>query len=311
MRDAADGCRDPGTHAHPLRPVRRRRPRVRRRLRRRRHQGRGRPRRRHVGRRTTTPAVRRGRGDRRARAARPDPRRTRRVLPRDRRGVAMPRRSTCAQALRDSRGRRARLLPAGRVRRRPRSTTRRPRSTPASPSSTPSRCSSRATPSWAAKFRAAGVPDRRRRHQEPARRDHHPPRARPAVRGARPRARPHLPAQRRRQHGLQEHARALAGSSRRRSRRPSRSRATSRRARPAAMCTSARATTCRGSSDRKFAFVRLEGHGFGNAPTSLEYKLEVWDSPNSAGVVIDAIRLRRSRSTPGSAGRSRRHPPTS
>ena len=43
--------------------------------------------------------------------------------------------------------------------------------------------------------------------------------------------------------------------------------------------------------DRKLAFVRLEGHGFGNAPTSLEYKLEVWDSPNSAGVVIDAIRL--------------------
>jgi myo-inositol-1-phosphate synthase len=43
--------------------------------------------------------------------------------------------------------------------------------------------------------------------------------------------------------------------------------------------------------DRKFAYVRLEGHGFGNAPTSLEYKLEVWDSPNSAGVVIDAIRL--------------------
>ncbi|WP_394770606.1 inositol-3-phosphate synthase [Lacisediminihabitans sp.] len=42
--------------------------------------------------------------------------------------------------------------------------------------------------------------------------------------------------------------------------------------------------------DRKLAFVRLEGHGFGNAPTTLEYKLEVWDSPNSAGVVIDAIR---------------------
>lgn len=43
--------------------------------------------------------------------------------------------------------------------------------------------------------------------------------------------------------------------------------------------------------DRKFAYVRIEGHGFGNAPTSLEYKLEVWDSPNSAGVVIDAIRV--------------------
>lgn len=44
-------------------------------------------------------------------------------------------------------------------------------------------------------------------------------------------------------------------------------------------------------TDRKFAYVRMEGHGFGNAPTSLEYKLEVWDSPNSAGVVIDAIRV--------------------
>lgn len=43
--------------------------------------------------------------------------------------------------------------------------------------------------------------------------------------------------------------------------------------------------------DRKLAFVRLEGRGFGDAPTSLEYKLEVWDSPNSAGVVIDAIRV--------------------
>lgn len=42
--------------------------------------------------------------------------------------------------------------------------------------------------------------------------------------------------------------------------------------------------------DRKFAYVRLEGHGFGNSPISLEYKLEVWDSPNSAGIVIDAIR---------------------
>lgn len=42
--------------------------------------------------------------------------------------------------------------------------------------------------------------------------------------------------------------------------------------------------------DRKFAFVRLEGTTFGDVPLSLEYKLEVWDSPNSAGVVIDAIR---------------------
>ncbi|MFZ2625266.1 MAG: inositol-3-phosphate synthase [Propionibacterium sp.] len=42
--------------------------------------------------------------------------------------------------------------------------------------------------------------------------------------------------------------------------------------------------------DRKFAFVRLEGRNFGDVPVSIEYKLEVWDSPNSAGVVIDAIR---------------------
>ena len=54
--------------------------------------------------------------------------------------------------------------------------------------------------------------------------------------------------------------------------------------------------------DRKFAYVRLEGHGFGNAPTSLEYKLEVWDSPNSAGVVIDAIRAAATALDAGIAG---------
>ncbi|HEY4270298.1 MAG TPA: inositol-3-phosphate synthase [Galbitalea sp.] len=54
--------------------------------------------------------------------------------------------------------------------------------------------------------------------------------------------------------------------------------------------------------DRKIAFVRLEGHGFGNAPTSLEYKLEVWDSPNSAGVVIDAIRAAGMALAAGDAG---------
>jgi myo-inositol-1-phosphate synthase len=43
-------------------------------------------------------------------------------------------------------------------------------------------------------------------------------------------------------------------------------------------------------ADRKFAFIRMEGTSFGNVPLSCELKLEVWDSPNSAGVVIDAIR---------------------
>jgi len=42
--------------------------------------------------------------------------------------------------------------------------------------------------------------------------------------------------------------------------------------------------------DRKWAYVRIEGRAFGNVPLNLEYKLEVWDSPNSAGIIIDAIR---------------------
>ncbi|MFV0633032.1 inositol-3-phosphate synthase [Demequina sp.] len=42
--------------------------------------------------------------------------------------------------------------------------------------------------------------------------------------------------------------------------------------------------------DRKWAYVRLEGRAFGEVPLNLEYKLEVWDSPNSAGIIIDAIR---------------------
>ena len=43
-------------------------------------------------------------------------------------------------------------------------------------------------------------------------------------------------------------------------------------------------------TDRKWAHIRLEGTGFGNTPLNAELKLEVWDSPNSAGVVIDALR---------------------
>ena len=43
-------------------------------------------------------------------------------------------------------------------------------------------------------------------------------------------------------------------------------------------------------ADRKWAYIRMEGTTFGNAPLNVELKLEVWDSPNSAGVVIDAVR---------------------
>src|ERR687888_254880 len=46
-------------------------------------------------------------------------------------------------------------------------------------------------------------------------------------------------------------------------------------------------------TDRKWAHIRLEGRSFGDVPLNLELKLEVWDSPNSAGVVIDAVRCAR------------------
>jgi len=43
-------------------------------------------------------------------------------------------------------------------------------------------------------------------------------------------------------------------------------------------------------ADRKFCYIKMEGRTFGDVPLNLEAKMEVWDSPNSAGVVIDAIR---------------------
>ena len=43
-------------------------------------------------------------------------------------------------------------------------------------------------------------------------------------------------------------------------------------------------------TDRKWAHIRVEGQAFGDVPLNVELKLEVWDSPNSAGIVIDAVR---------------------
>jgi myo-inositol-1-phosphate synthase len=54
--------------------------------------------------------------------------------------------------------------------------------------------------------------------------------------------------------------------------------------------------------DRKFAFVKIEGRGFGDVPINIEYKLEVWDSPNSAGTMIDAIRAAKVAKDAGIAG---------
>ncbi|GGP96563.1 myo-inositol-1-phosphate synthase [Streptosporangium pseudovulgare] len=54
--------------------------------------------------------------------------------------------------------------------------------------------------------------------------------------------------------------------------------------------------------DRKWAYVRLEGRSFGDTPLNLEYKLEVWDSPNSAGIIIDAVRAAKIAMDRGIAG---------
>lgn len=55
-------------------------------------------------------------------------------------------------------------------------------------------------------------------------------------------------------------------------------------------------------TDRKWAHIRLEGRSFGNVPLNIELKLEVWDSPNSAGVVVDAVRCAKIALNRGMAG---------
>jgi myo-inositol-1-phosphate synthase len=55
-------------------------------------------------------------------------------------------------------------------------------------------------------------------------------------------------------------------------------------------------------TDRKWAYIRMEGRSFGDVPLNLELKLEVWDSPNSAGIVIDAVRLAKLALNNGLAG---------
>ena len=55
-------------------------------------------------------------------------------------------------------------------------------------------------------------------------------------------------------------------------------------------------------TDRKWAYIRMEGSSFGDVPLNVELKLEVWDSPNSAGIVIDAVRLSKLALNNGVAG---------
>ena len=58
--------------------------------------------------------------------------------------------------------------------------------------------------------------------------------------------------------------------------------------------------------DRKWCHIRMEGTTFGDVPLNLELKLEVWDSPNSAGVVIDAVRCAKLGARPRAQGRADR-----
>jgi len=55
-------------------------------------------------------------------------------------------------------------------------------------------------------------------------------------------------------------------------------------------------------TDRKWAYIRMEGSSFGDVPLNVELKLEVWDSPNSAGIVIDAVRMAKLALNNGVAG---------
>ncbi len=145
-------------------------------------------------------------------------------------------------------------------------------------------------PYWQRRFEEKGLPIVGDDVKSPGGRHHRSPRPHAPLHGARRAARAHEPAQLRRQHRLLQHARARAAhveEDLEDGLRALAARATSWRP---TTCTSAPATTCRGSKDRKWAHIRLEGRGFGDQPINVELKLEVWDSPNSAGVVIDAIR---------------------
>ena len=202
-----------------------------------------------------------------------------------------------AQALRDAQRRRARELPARSAPRTRSATTRRPASTPASASSTPSRCSSPATPCG------------RRSSPTPASRSSA---TTSRARSAPPSCTASSPAS----------SRTAAWRSTARTSSTSAATWTSR------TCSSASASSRRRSrktqsvtsqidqgiaaenvhigpsdhvpwlDDRKWAYIRLEGRNFGDVPLNVELKLEVWDSPNSAGVIIDAVRCCQGRARP-------------
>ena len=207
-RDAQPGEEVPGLMHVVLGRLPRGRPRARGRLRRRRRQGRHRPRQGHLRRPEQHRALRRGRRARGLGPAGPDLRRPGQVLPPGGRGV--PGRAG-RRGRRPARGpgRRAGRLPPGRLRAGPAPLR---RGVPGGQGGLRQRHPGvhRLGPGLGPSLPRGRRPHRRRRHQEPGRLDHRPPGAHPPLRGPGPGPGPHLPAQRRRQHGLQEHARARA-----------------------------------------------------------------------------------------------------
>ena len=220
--------------------------------------------------------------------ARPDPRRLRRVLPPGRRGE--PRRAGRRRpgAARHQ-GRRARVLPARSAPRTPSATTPRPASTPAWPSSTPSRCSSPPTPSGPRSSAAAGLPivGDDIKSQVGATIVHRTLARLFEDRGT-----------------TIDHTYQLNfGGNMDFMNMLERKRLKSKKISKTQSVTS---QIDQGISDRdvhigpsdhvpwlddrKWALIRLEGRNFGDVPLTVELKLEVHDSPNSAGVIIDAVR---------------------
>ena len=142
---------------------------------------------------------------------------------------------------------------------------------------------------WNDRFKKAGPADRRRRHQVAGRRHHRPPRAGPAVPRPRREDDAHVAAQRRRQHGLLQHARARAAGVQE-DLQDQRGHLDHGPQLPADDVYIGPSDYVPWLTDRKWAHIRLEGQAFGDVPLNVEMKLEVWDSPNSAGIVIDAVR---------------------
>ena len=152
---------------------------------------------------------------------------------------------------------------------------------------------------WANRFRAAGLPNHRRRHQEPGGRDHRPPHARTPLRRPRHQARPDLPAQHRGEHRLSQHAGARAVFVRRSDRKPSRSRASSMSAWDSHDIHIGPSDYVPWQDDNKIAFIRLEGRGFGDVPARTRAQIVGPGLPQQRGRGDRRRAVRQARSRAG------------